>query len=579
MNNWIEGFNALADPQAIIMLVLGVLVGIVVGALPGISATVGVALLLPFTFALEPLTGMMLLLGIYGGAVYAGSIPAILIRTPGTPASAATVADGFAMTQQGKGVQALKISLLASCLGGFVGVLLLAFFAPVIADFALGFGSSANFMLALFALTIIASISEGRMVKGLVAGLIGLAIAMIGLDTIQGFPRLTFGNSDLISGISFIPLMIGLFAVSEAFLQVERITKLNLKMKPEKFRATPSWFRKIAPSGFGGSIVGFVIGIIPGVGGDISAFVAYNESKRLAKDKSQYGKGEPRGIAAAESAKNAGTAGAMVPTLTLGIPGDVTTAVLIGALTVHGLQPGPTLFTGSPDLIYGLFLGFALVYLVLLVFGWVGTRFWVRLIESVPPRLLWPSVIVLAVVGSYAMRSNIFDVLVMFLAAILGYIMVKGGYPLAPLIIGVILGPIAESGFRRAMIINDGSLVWMLEPIPLVLGILTVLSIGFAIWQAIRKPKVLQQAEQAQLHAHEMHEVHEHELQEASVASAAAGSTGASATSTTVADSEAAADTAAGRPATPESNGESPPTVDGLSDDHSDTDRRDNPGT
>ncbi|WP_312979968.1 tripartite tricarboxylate transporter permease [Corynebacterium sp.] len=496
MSNWMDGLSAVADFQVVIMLVLGVLIGMVVGALPGISATVGVALLLPFTFALEPLAGMMLLLGIYGGAVYAGSIPAILIRTPGTPASAATVADGHAMAMAGKGVQALKISVLASCIGGFIGVLLLAFFSPVIADFALGFGSSANFMLALFALTIIASISEGRMVKGLIAGFLGLGIAMIGLDTIQGFPRLTFGNADLISGISFIPLMIGLFAVSEAFLQVERLTKLNLKMKPEKFRASPSWFRKLMPSSLLGSAIGFVIGIIPGVGGDISSFVAYNESKRASKDKSQYGKGDPRGIAAAESSKNAGTAGALVPTLTLGIPGDVTSAVLIGALTVHGLQPGPTLFSGSPDLIYGLFIGFALVYLVLLVLGWFGTSFWVKLIESVPPRLLWPSVIVLAVVGSYAMRSSIFDVLVMFLAAILGYIMVKGGFPLAPLIIGVILGPIAESGFRRAMIINDGSFRWMLEPIPLVLGILTLASIGFAIWQAVRRPKLIDKADQ-----------------------------------------------------------------------------------
>lgn len=497
MSNWMDGLSAVADFQVVIMLVLGVLIGMVVGALPGISATVGVALLLPFTFALEPLAGMMLLLGIYGGAVYAGSIPAILIRTPGTPASAASVADGHAMTLAGKGVQALKISVLASCIGGFIGVLLLAFFSPVIADFALGFGSSANFMLALFALTIIASISEGRMVKGLIAGFLGLGIAMIGLDTIQGFPRLTFGNADLISGISFIPLMIGLFAVSEAFLQVERLAKLNLKMKPEKFRASPSWFRKLMPSSLLGSAIGFVIGIIPGVGGDISSFVAYNESKRASKDKSRYGKGDPRGIAAAESSKNAGTAGALVPTLTLGIPGDVTSAVLIGALTVHGLQPGPTLFSGSPDLIYGLFIGFALVYLVLLILGWFGTTFWVKLIESVPPRLLWPSVIVLAVVGSYAMRSSIFDVLVMFLAAILGYIMVKGGFPLAPLIIGVILGPIAESGFRRAMIINDGSFRWMLEPIPLVLGILTLASIGFAIWQAVRRPKLIEKAEQA----------------------------------------------------------------------------------
>lgn len=497
MTEWIEGFQALANAQVLIMLVLGVLIGIVVGALPGISATVGVALLLPFTFALEPLAGMMLLLGIYGGAVYAGSIPAILIRTPGTPASAATVADGNAMAQAGKGIQALKISVLASCIGGFIGVILLAFFSPVIADFALGFGSAANFMLALFALTIIASISEGRMVKGLISGFVGLAIAMIGLDSIQGFPRLTFESADLIPGISFIPLMIGLFAVSEAFLQVERVANLNLKMKPEKFRATPAWLRRMLPSGALGTAIGFAIGIIPGVGGDISSFVAYNESKRAAKDKSLYGKGEPRGIAAAESAKNAGTAGAMVPTLTLGIPGDVTSAVLIGALTVHGLQPGPSLFTGSPDLIYGVFIGFALVYVILFVLGWFGTRFWVRIIESVPSRLLWPSVIVLAVVGSYAMRSNVFDVLVMFMAAVVGYVMIKGGYPLAPLIIGVILGPIAESGFRRAMIIHDGSFIWMLEPIPLVLGILTLASIGFAIWQAVRKPRVLQQAEQA----------------------------------------------------------------------------------
>ena len=372
-------------------------------------------------------------------------------------------------------------------------MILLAFFSPFIAEFALGFGSAANFMLALFALTIIASVSEGRMVKGLISGFLGLGIAMIGLDTIQGYPRLTFGSADLLSGISFIPLMIGLFAVSEAFLQVERAAKLDLRMRPEAFRANPAWLRRLIPSGALGSGIGFVIGVIPGVGGDISSFVAYNESKRLAKDDSRYGTGEPRGIAAAESAKNAGPAGAMVPTLTLGIPGDVTSAVLIGALTVHGLQPGPALFTGSPDLIYGVFAGFALVYVVLFVLGWFGTSFWVRTIEAVPPRILWPSVIVLAVVGSYAVRSNAFDVLVMFAAAVLGYLMTKGGYPLAPLIIGVILGPIAEGGFRRAMIIHDGSLQWLLEPVPLVLGILTLASIAFAIWRARSRPTLLTQ--------------------------------------------------------------------------------------
>lgn len=486
MSEWIIGFEALLDFQVLSMLILGVLIGIVIGALPGISATVGVAILLPFTFVLAPLAGMMLLLGIYGGAVYAGSIPAILIRTPGTPASAASVADGNALARQGQGIQALKISILASCLGGFVGVLLLGSFAPIIANFALGFGPGANFMLALFALTIVASVSEGKMVKGLISGVIGLGLAMIGLDIIQGYPRLTFDSPSLLAGISFIPMMIGLFAVSEAFLQVENAHKLNLKMKSEKFKASLPWLRKLAPSGLLGSVIGFLIGVVPGTGGDIGSFVAYSESKRVAKDTSKFGHGDPRGLAAAESAKNAGTAGALVPTLTLGIPGDVTSAVLIGALTVHGLQPGPGLFSGSPDIVYGVFAGFLLTYVVLLVFGWLGTSAWVRAIESVPTRYLWPSVVVLAVVGSYAYRSNIFDVIVMLGAALLGYVMTKGGYPIAPLIIGLILGPIAEGGFRRAMIISDGSLDWMFEPIPLVLGILTVISIGFALWRTVK---------------------------------------------------------------------------------------------
>lgn len=376
MSNWLIGLEAVMQVQNLLLIVAGVLIGIVVGALPGISATVGIAILLPFTFVMEPLSGMMLLLGIYGGAVYAGSIPAVLVRAPGTPASAASVADGNALARQGRG--------------------------------------------------------------------------------------------------------------DEAFLQFEKSAKLKLGQRSERFRPNLSWLSRLAPSSLLGSAIGFIIGIIPGTGGDVSAFVAYNEAKRWARKDRRFGNGDTRGLVAAETAKNAGTAGALVPTLTLGIPGDVTSAVLIGAITVHGLQPGPRLFTGRPDLIYGIFVGFLLVYLVLLVLGWLGTRAWTRLIENVPNTYLWPTVVVLSVIGSYALRSNPFDVLVMLVAACVGYVFIKTGFPLAPLIIGMILGPLAEGNFRRAMIISGGELSWMWQPLPLTLLILTVVSLGFAVWREIK---------------------------------------------------------------------------------------------
>lgn len=482
MTNWLIGLEAAMDLQVLLLIVVGVVIGIVVGALPGISATVGVAILLPFTFVMEPLQGMMLLLGIYGGAVYAGSIPAILVRAPGTPASAASVADGNALARAGQASQALKVSVLASCIGGIVGVVALGLLAPSLASVALGFGPAAYFMLALLALTVVASVSEGRMVKGLISGVIGVGIAMIGLDTIQGYPRLTYGSTDLTAGIDYIPVMIGLFAVSEAFLQFEHKTSLVLKTTSEKFKASFGWLGRLAPSSLLGTVIGFIIGVIPGTGGDIGSFVAYNEAKRVARRPKRFGDGDIRGLAAAESAKNAGTAGALVPMLTLGIPGDVTSAVLIGAITVHGLQPGPNLFSGAPDLVYGIFVGFLLVYVVLLVLGWLGSGLWTRMIERVPNTYLWPSVIVLAVIGSYSLRSSSFDVLVMLVAALAGYVMIKAGFPLAPLIIGMILGPIAEEGFRRAMIIS-GDLSWVLEPLPLVLLVLTIASVGFAVWR------------------------------------------------------------------------------------------------
>lgn len=487
MSPWIEGIEAVFTAQSLLLMVVGALVGIVIGALPGLTATMGVAVLLPFTFGLEPVPGMMLLLGIYGSALYSGSIPAILIRTPGTPSAAATLIDGHPMAEQGRAGQALTISLVTSVVGGMVGVVLLAIFAPVLAGFALSFGPAEYFMLSVFALTIIGSLAERAVVKGLISGLLGLAIATVGLDPIQAYPRFSFGSTDLSAGIEFIPVLIGLFGVAEALSQYERLSGgERVRRALGRFRLSLAEWRRLTPSTIGSSLLGFFVGVIPGTGGDIGSFVAYNETKRFARvDRESFGRGDSRGVAAAEAANNASTAGALAPMLTLGIPGDSVSAILIGAITVHGLRPGPQLFASSPELVYGIFVGFFVVYAIVLALGLLGTRVWVQVMR-VPTRLLWPTVLVLSVVGSYALRSSSFDVFVMLAAGVLGYFMIKGGFPLAPLVIGVILGPIAESGFRRAMIISEGSYEWLLNPIPLVLLFLTVASLTLSVARSRR---------------------------------------------------------------------------------------------
>lgn len=487
MSGWSAGLEAVLQPQPLLLILIGVAVGIVVGALPGLTATIAVAVMLPFTFALDPVPGMMLLLGIYGGALYAGSIPAILIRAPGTPSAAATVLDGNPMARQGRAGQALSISVIASAVGGILGVLLLAFFAPLLARFALSFGPAEYFMLSVFALTIIASLSEGALVKGLASGILGLLIAMIGIDPIQAYPRFAFGSADLSSGIEFIAVLIGLFGVAEALTQFERLGGEGTDERPAlgSFRLGGRLLRSLDPTTLGSSFIGFLVGVLPGTGGDIGSFVAYNETKRFARGEKKFGDGDPRGVAAAESANNASTAGALTPMLTLGIPGDSVSAILIGAITVHGLRPGPQLFSGSPDLVYGIFIGFFIVYVVLLVLGLLGVRLWAQVMR-VPTRFLWPTVLVLSVIGAYALRSSSFDVIVMLLAGILGYFMIKGAFPLAPLVIGVIVGPIAESGFRRAMIISEGSLGWILNPIPLILLLLTTVALAVPLIRARR---------------------------------------------------------------------------------------------
>ncbi|GAA2033605.1 tripartite tricarboxylate transporter permease [Yaniella flava] len=495
------GLESFLDPTILILTPIGVLLGALIGAVPGLSATVGIAIFLPFTFALDPLAGLVLLLGIYNGACYAGSIPAILLRTPGTPASAATVIDGYSMTKKGQAGRALSISLVASVIGGLISTLLMIFLAPVVADFALGFGPAEYFALAVLALAIIASLGEGSIAKGIISGAIGIMIAMVGLDGISGFNRFTFGVGDLSAGIELVPLLVGLFGAAEAIRQIEaRLTGTNRVAKLGTFKVGRARWRSLSPHMASGGLIGFIIGILPGVGGDIGGYMAYNESRRFARThRSRFGKGDPRGVAAAESANNSAQVGGLIPTLTLGIPGNAAAAVLMGALLIQGLQPGPQLFTGSPDLVYGTFIALVAGFIFLLVIGMFSIRLWAQVIR-IPPALLWPMVLVLTVIGAYAVRTNPFDVLVMLIAGVIGYLMMKTGWPVAPLLIGVIVGPLAEQSYRRAMIQSGGSLEWALEPIPLVLLILAVLSVVYSVWQAKRdvaksvEPKVAPQS-------------------------------------------------------------------------------------
>ncbi|MEM4781049.1 MAG: tripartite tricarboxylate transporter permease, partial [Halalkalicoccus sp.] len=363
LTGFLEGLSLVFQPLALLLIVFGVIVGMTMGSIPGMTATMSVAVLVSFTFGMNPTEGMMLLLGVYGGALYAGSIPAILIRTPGTPSAAATIFDGFPLSERGKAGNAIGIATIASFVGGATAVVLVTFLSPQIATVALSIGSPEYFAIAFFGLTIIASISGDSITKGMLSGLTGMLIATVGLDPVIGQPRFTFGFSELTAGIEFIAVMIGLFGLAEGLNRYrEGIGSVEITQKISRITPTISDLKEIRNVTVGSSVAGSVIGAIPGAGGDIASFVTYNEAKRWTKNAvPAFGEGNIKGVAAAESGNNSSTAGALVPTLTLGIPGDSVTAILIGALLVHGIQPGPGLFENEPGLVFSIFIGFFVV--------------------------------------------------------------------------------------------------------------------------------------------------------------------------------------------------------------------------
>ena len=463
--------------HVILFMLFGIAGGMVIGALPGLTATMGVAILVPFTFSMPPIQSLILLIGIYVGAIQGGSIPAVMIRTPGTPAAAATAFDGYPLAISGQADKALSVALFASFFGGLFGTIVLAIAAPVISRFALMFGPAEYTTFGLFGLSIIVSISGRSLLKGFIAAAFGLLLASIGLDPVSGVLRFTFGSIQLMDGLSFIPIMIGLFAISEVISGVRDIKDVK-KITFNVPRVLPTFteIRSILVTLIRSSAIGSFVGSLPGAGGDIAAFISYNEAKRASKHPEKFGKGEINGVAAAESANNAVCEGAMIPLLTLGIPGDSVTAVLIGAFMIQGLRPGPRLYAENPALVHAIILGFVLANILNYVAALIGVRIFARLV-SIKRSLLLPVILILCILGSFGIRNAVFDVFVMLTFGVLGYIFQKRDVPLGPIVLALILGPMIERNFHRALVINNHNpSIFVTRPISLIFLILAILS-------------------------------------------------------------------------------------------------------
>ncbi|BAB05728.1 tripartite tricarboxylate transporter permease [Halalkalibacterium halodurans] len=478
MEHFFYGLTQVFEWQNLLYMLLGVIAGIVVGGLPGLSVTIALALMLPFTFGMPASTAMLLMLGVYCAGTYGGSIGAILLKTPGTPASAATAADGFALSQQGKAGRALNISLYASVIGGLVSGLVLLFVSPQIASFALKFGPPEYFMLALFGLTIVAGVSGQSLIKGLITACFGMLIATIGLDPMTGSPRFTFEQTFLQSGIPLIPALIGLFAISEIMNQsAKRREKIStaVNFQHERFGWKHMFpFRKtIIKSSF----IGVIIGAIPGTGGSIASFLSVNEAQRVSKKPKEFGNGSEESVAAAEAGNNGTTGATLIPMMTLGVPGDVITAVLLSALLIQGLQPGPQLFQSHGDLVYTVMVGFIVVNIIMFIVGKLAIR-WFAKVTILPSSVLFPVVLMFCLIGSYAYNYSFHSVWIAIVFGLIGYMLPKFGFPVIPILIGMILGPMAERSLRQALVLSEGSLFIFIErPLALTFLILIILSI------------------------------------------------------------------------------------------------------
>ena len=484
MDAFINGFISLGDPQLLLVLLVSTLGGVVIGALPGLNATNGAALLLPFTLSMEAIPAIASLVAIYCSATFAGAITAILINTPGTPASATTCLDGYPLAQRGEAGRALGLAVVSSTIGGVLSVICLMMAAPLLARMAYQFTPPEYFALTLFGMSMLASIGEGSPLKNLISGTFGVFLALVGVDMLTSVERFTFGSHDLYDGIGFVPVMIGIFGISELIVQASSLDKRKERVSMKAVQLpTRDDYRQVWKTILRSSGIGVFIGILPAEGATVASMIGYNEAKRWSKTPEQFGKGAIEGIAGSEAANNAATGGAMVPTLALGIPGSATAAVILAGLMVHGIRPGPSMFTEQANFAYTIFWSMMLVNLLFLVVGLTGAKIFAR-VTLIPTQVLWPCVFMVSIVGAYALDQSMFDVWIVLISGIIGFFMRRYGFSVVPLAIGLILGEMLEQRLGQSMVMLDEKW-WLMftRPLALLFFCLTIAALfGPVLW-------------------------------------------------------------------------------------------------
>lgn len=483
------GLYALMEPQLLVLLFAGTLGGVIIGALPGLNATTGAALLLPFTITMDPIPAIAILTTIYCAATFAGAITAVLINTPGTSASATTCLDGFPLAQRGEAGRALGMATVSSTIGGIISVVCLMLAAPLMARMAYNFAPPEYFALTVFGISMLATIGDGTPLKNIIAGALGILLATVGKDLLTTVERFTFGFNELSEGIGFVPVMIGIFGISELLVQAERL-QAERKLIQVRAIKLPSRedYRKVWKTILRSSGIGTFIGILPAEGATVASMIGYNEARRWSKTPEEFGKGSVEGIAGSEAANNSATGGAMVPTLALGIPGSPTAAVILAGLMVHGLQPGPTMFTEQAEFAYAIFWAMLLVNVTFIFVGLFGAKLFAR-VTFVPVQILWPIVFTFSIVGAYALDQSMLDVYIALAAGVIGYFMRRFGYSVVPLAIGLILGGMLEKRLGQSLIMLDDQWWLMLtRPLSLLFFTLTILALfGPYVWRLFKQ--------------------------------------------------------------------------------------------
>lgn len=491
--DYLSALQTVMSPGCLLCIFLGVAVGMVVGTLPGLTSVMAVSLITPLTFKMDPVNGFGMLLGVYNSAIFSGGISAIAINTPGTPASIATTFDGYNISKSGRAGFALGVNTIYSVLGGIFSTIVLMVACAPLARLALKFGSSDYFWLALFGLSMMISISHASLAKGLIVGFAGLALSTVGLDPLLGIKRYVGNNVALLDGIAFIPVMIGLFGIGEMLYQIftnakeskeEDIAKISGRVLPTKEE-----HKRMTIPALIGSVIGVVVGIIPGTGGDISALVSWDVCKRVSKHPEEYGHGSIEGLATTCASNNASIGGAMTTALALGIPGDSSTAVLIGALTMYGMVTGPTLLSKSGDFVCRLYIIMLIANLIILPLGLLTAKACIKLL-SVKNEYIQMAVLLICCIGAYSLNRSFTDVIIMFIAGILGFFFRVFDYPLGPLVLGLLLGEMCETNLRRTLMLSKGNPVRLFtSPISIVLIILILLAVLWPIIGDLRAKK------------------------------------------------------------------------------------------